>query len=133
MSNIIATISDIKNCDSLHIVEFIFHSQTLSMMSLELNENIKIGTKVKLAIKSSHISLAKNFNGDVSFENKLPTKVISIENGELLSSVTLSVFDTTLEAITTRKSIENMDLKVEDNITAFIQMSELSIVEIVND
>ena len=133
MSNIIATIKDIKSCDSLNIVQFIFNSDILSMMSLELNENVKIGTKVKLATKSTHISIAKDLQGSISFENKLKTKINSIENGELLSSITLRYFDTFLEVIVTKETIKNMNLKVNDNVIAFIQMSELSISEIIND
>lgn len=133
MSNIIAKISNIKNCNSLHIVEFTYHSSVLSMMSLDLNDCIKIGTKVKLAIKSTHISIAKNFTGDISFENKINTKIISIEDGELLSSITLEFFTTTLEVIITKQSKNNMNLNVGDNVSAFIQMSELSISEVIND
>jgi len=133
MSNIIAKISNIKNSNSLHIVEFTYHSCVLSMMSLDLNDCIKIGTKVKLAIKSTHISIAKSFTGDISFENKLNTKIISIEDGELLSSITLEFFTTTLEVIITKESKNNMNLNIGDNVIAFIQMSELSISEVIND
>jgi len=132
MSNLIATISEINNCDSLHIVKFKYHTQTLSMMSLELNDNICIGTNVRLGIKSSHISIAKNFAGEISFSNKLFTKIISIEDGELLSSITLEFFDTTLEAIISKEAVKKMNLSINDNVTAFIQMSELSIVEIID-
>ena len=133
MSNIIATIKDIKSCDSLNIVQFSYHSDILSMMSLELSEHIKIGTKVKLTIKSTHISIAKDLKGSISFENKLSTKITNIENGELLSSITLEYFDTFLEVIVTKETIKNMDLKVNDDIIAFVQMSELSISEIIDD
>jgi molybdopterin-binding protein len=133
MSNIIATIDDIKNCENLHIVRFKYHSQILSMMSLELSDDIKIGTKVRLGVKSSHISIGKNFSGNISFVNILPTKIIEIENGTLLSAITLKLFDTTLEAIIPLPSVKQMDLNVNDEVTAFIQMSELSISEIIYD
>lgn len=133
MSNIIATVSQIDSCDSLHIVKFDFNGLVLSMMSLELNENIKLGTKVKLVCKSSHIAIAKNFSGEVSYSNQLQSKIISMENGELLTSIKLQVFDTVLESIITVNSSRKMDLKVGDNVIAFIKASELSILEVLDD
>ena len=100
------------------------------MMSLELSENIQIGTQVKLNCKSSHIAIAKNFSGEVSYSNKLNCEIVSLENGELLSCIHLKIFDTILESIITVNSSKKMGLKVGDNVTAFIKASELSISEV---
>ena len=133
MSNIIATVSKIQNCDSLNIVNFDFNGTPLSMMSLELNEKIQIGTKVKLNCKSSHIAIAKNFSGEVSYSNKLDCVIQSLDNGELLCCLHLKIFDTVLESIITVNSSHKMNLQVGDNVTAFIKASELSIAEVIND
>ena len=133
MSNIIATVSKIQNCDSLNIVNFDFNGTPLSMMSLELNANIQIGTKVKLNCKSSHIAIAKNFSGEVSYSNRLDCEIVSLVNGELLCCLHLKIFDTVLESIITVNSSKKMDLKVGDKVTAFIKASELSILEVIND
>jgi len=133
MSSIIATISSIENCDSLHVVKFECNSQTLSMMSLDIDSSIKVGTKVKLVVKPSHVAIAKNFSGEVSYSNILRTTILSCENGQLLSSVKLKYFDTVLESIITVSSSKRMDLKEGDEVFAFIKASELSIGEILND
>jgi len=133
MSSLIETVTQIDNCDSLHIVKFDCHNQTLSMMSLDLTDKIKIGAKVKLVIKPSHIAIAKNFNGEVSYSNKLETIIVSCENGQLLSSVKLDFFDTTLESIITVDSSKRMNLKAGDKVIAFIKASEISIGEVIND
>ncbi len=133
MSNLIATVSEIQSCNSLHIVKFKCFTQTLSMMSLDLGENIKIGTKVKLLMKPTHIAIAKNFSGEVSYSNLFNTTIVEIENGELLSSIKLKYFNTTLESIITVASSKRMKLKVGDSVVAFVKASELSIGEIVND
>jgi len=133
MRYIKATVSKIQNVDSLNIVNFDFNGIPLSMMSLDLNEKIQIGTKVKLNCKSSHIVIAKNFSGKVSYSNRINCKIIKLENGELLSCIHLKVFDTILESIITVNSSIKMNLKVGDKVTAFIKASELSILEVVND
>ena len=132
MSKIVATVSKIINEDSLHIVEFKSHEQTLCMMSLDLNENVKVGVKVKLVVKPTHIALAKDFSGEVSFANRVDATISAIDSGVLLSSVKLNFFDTVLESIVTLKSAQKMNLQVGDKVTAFIQASELSIGEIID-
>ena len=87
--------------------------------------------KVKLAIKPTHIAIGKEFSGEVSYSNQLKCTILNIENGELLSSITLKVFDTLLESIITVNSSKRMDLKVGDNVTAFIKASDLSIGEVI--
>jgi len=132
MSKIVATVSKIINKDSLHIVEFEFHKQTLLMMSLDLNENVKVGVKVKLVVKPTHVVLAKDFSGEVSFANRVDATISTIDSGVLLSSVKLNFFDTLLESIVTLKSAQDMNLQVGDKVTAFMQASELSIGEIID-
>lgn len=133
MSNLIAKVLKIENCDSLHIVKFDCNSKILSMMSLELDEKVKTGSKVKLVVKPSHIAVAKDFNGILSYSNQLKTIIVSIENGKLLSSIKLKFFDMVLESIISVESSKKMDLKVGDEVTAFIKASELSIVGVLDD
>lgn len=132
MNHIVATVSEIQNHKSLHIVKFECNYQTLSMMSLDLSDNIKVSTKVKLVVKPSHIAIAKKCTGDVSYSNQLSATIKSIDNGELLSSIRLSCFDTTLESIITVSSSLRMDLRVGDSVTLFIKASELSIGEVLD-
>ncbi|MBE0514960.1 TOBE domain-containing protein [Sulfurimonas sp.] len=133
MSSLIATVTQIEACDSLHIVKFDSNGQTLSMMSLDLNDAIQVGTKVKLAVKPSHIAIAKDFSGEVSYSNKLEATIVSCENGQLLSNIKLKFFDTDLESIITVDSSKRMNLKAGDKVTAFIKASEVSISEICDD
>lgn len=132
MSKIIATVSDIQSCDSLHIVKFDFLGQTLAMMSLEIDKKIKIGTKVSLQIKPSHVALGKNIQGELSYSNQLNCKIKSIENGELLSSITLEFKNTTLESIITKGSVKRLGLKTNEEVTALIKASEISIGEVLD-
>ena len=133
MSTFVAEVTEIEACDSLHIVRFDLYGQRLSMMSLDIDADINIGTKVKLGVKPSHIAIAKKFSGDVSYSNQLVCSIKSIENGKLLSSIKLSFYDTVLESIITAKSSLKMNLQVGDMVTAFIKASELSIVEVLDD
>jgi molybdopterin-binding protein len=132
MSSIVAKVTDIQSCDSLNIVKFRYHTDILSMMSLDIDEKIKKGSTVRLVVKPSHVAIAKGFNGEVSYSNILKTSVLSCKNGELLSSIKLNYFDTTLESIITLSSSKRLDLKDGDEVMVFIKASELSIAEVLD-
>lgn len=123
-------ITKIQSVENLNIVYFDFYGQNLSMMSLDLNEKVKIGCEVILTAKPTHIAIAKEFSGDISYSNQLAAKILEINNGELLSSIKLSTADATFESVITKNSSTRMNLKKGDNVTLFIKASELSIKEI---
>ncbi len=133
MSNLVARVSSIKSCDTLNIVTFECSSQTLTMMSLDLSKDIKVDAKVSLVIKASHVGIAKEFSGEVSCSNQLKCTIESVENGELLSSLKLRFSDITIESIITLDSSKRMNLKVGDEVLAFVKASELSIGKIIHD
>lgn len=131
MNRFTAKITKIQSVQNLNIVNFDFCAQKLSMMSLDLNEKIKVGCKVILTAKPTHIAIAKEFSGDISYSNQLDAKITEINNGELLSSIKLSTGDATCESVITKASSARMNLKVGDRVTLFIKASELSIKEII--
>ena len=133
MSKIIATVINIDNVDSLNIVTFDFLGQSLNMMSLDLNKDIKKDTKVELVIKPSSIAIAKEFIGDISYSNQIKTEILDIENGKLLASIKLQIDKFILESIITVNSSKRMNLQKGDKVTAFIKANELSILRVLKD
>lgn len=133
MSQIIATIKNIRNVDSLNIVEFEFFNHTLKMVSLNLNKEITLNKKVKLSIKPTNILIAKNLQGEISISNQLKAKIVKVENGELLSSILLKVEDTILESIITVDSSKNMNLVEDEEVLILIKASDLFIQEVIDE
>ncbi|WP_072679409.1 molybdopterin-binding protein [Arcobacter sp. LA11] len=133
MTNLIATIKEIETIDSLNIVSFDFFGTPLTMMSLELKDEVQIGKKVILGIKPTTIAIAKNFSGEISYSNQIESAIQSIEIGKLLCSIKLISKGTTFESIITSKSAKKLDLKENDNVTAFIKASEISISKVLDD
>ena len=133
MSQIIATIKNIRNIDSLNIVEFGFYNHTLKMVSLNLNKEITLNKKVELSIKPTNILIAKNLQGEISISNQLKAKIVKVENGELLSSILLKVEDTILESIITVDSSKNMNLVKDEEVLILIKASDLFIQEVIDE
>lgn len=132
MNKLEAEVINIDSLENLAIVQFNFEGITLSMMSLGLS-NIKIGTKVTLSINASHIAIAKGFQGEISLSNKLDCVIKKLDKGKLLSSLTLDFKGTKLTSIITTNSVNRMNLKENDQITALIKASELSIQKVITE
>ena len=133
MSQLVATIKKINSIDNLNIVEFDFHGLTLKMMSLDLNADVQVSKKVKLSVKPTNISIAKNLIGEISLSNQIVATIQSLENGQLLTSVILKINDTLLESIITVDSSKRMNLQIGEVVTILIKASNLSIGEVLND
>ena len=133
MSQFVATIKKINNVDNLNIVEFDFFGLTLKMMSLDLNNDVQVGKKAKLVVKSSNISIAKNLSGQISLSNQLVATIKSLENGQLLTIVGLEINGVILESIITVDSSKRMNLQIGEVVTILIKASNLSIQEVLND
>ncbi|MBE0491249.1 MAG: TOBE domain-containing protein [Sulfurospirillum sp.] len=129
MNYLDGVVSNIENCDSLHIVEFAVENEHLYMMSLEI-PTIHVGLHVRLAIKPLSIAIAKRFLGSISFSNKLFATVKQISEGVLLCSVKLDFKTHELEAVLRKKALENMHLKVGDSVVLFIKASDVFIKEV---
>ena len=130
MSQIKATITYIDSVDNLTMVTFDFLGHSLTMMSLGLSDNIRVGKEVLLGIKPTHIVLGKTFTGLMSYSNQIKAKISSCQNGKLLSSITLLVEEVPFESIITLKSSLSMHLKIDDDVTMMIQASDISIVKV---
>ncbi len=132
MNKMRAKITDIKSVQNLNIVNFIFNNQTLSMVSLELSQDIKVGSEVYISAKATHIAIAKNFSGEISYSNQVKAKIISVNNGEILSSIIVNIGKTEIESVITASSSKRMKLEVNDEITLLIKSTELSISEVIS-
>ena len=127
MSNLSATVASIQSNDGLNIVTFALSGQSLSMVSLELDEALTVGSKCLLNVNASSVAIGKNFSGMLSYSNQLSARVAAIENGELLARIVLDISGNRLESLITIASSERLGLKVGDEVTALVKAIEISV------
>lgn len=127
MNRFVAEVVNIRSHGALNLIELAYHDTQLMMNTLELPATLAVGSRVELGIKPSHIAIAKNLQGDISFSNRLATKVVGIETGALLAAVTCCYHDDLFEVIITTKSRERMALEMGDRCELLIKASELFI------
>ena len=132
MNRLEAIVTKIEGEQNLHIISFDFQGISLSMMGLDLPLGLHVGSSVVLGAKPSHLAIAKNLSGELSYSNQLEATIESIENGKLLSSLILHVKGVTLQSFITCKSSQRMNLQVGDAVKLLIKASELFVLE-VND
>ena len=132
MSKLLATVTRVQSLESLNLVSFDLFGVTLKMMSLDIDAAIKIGTKVSLNIKPVSVAIAKNLSGELSYSNKIDSRIKSINNGEILCSLELSFADIVFESIITAESAYKMNLKIGDEVTALIKANDISISEVLS-
>ena len=130
MNKLEAVVSKKDSLENLAIVQFDFKGITLSMMSLGLS-NIKVGSKVILNVNASHIAIAKELEGQISLSNKLDCIIETLDKGELLSSLRLNIKGIIITSIITTNSVNRMNLKENDEVSALIKASELSIQKVI--
>ena len=129
-----AKVIEINKKDMLHLVAFDLEGIVLYMISLELPYNLKIDSRVKLAIKPISVAIGKDTGGTLSYSNQLPATVQDMEKGELLSTLKLKLDNNyTIESIITSRAVDRLVLKKGDRVTALIKSSEVSILEVLND
>ncbi len=139
MSQIVATIEKIESVGSLNVVTFLSNESRLTMVSLELGEEVSVGKNVTLSCRQTSVALAKpmilqkEMQDMLSYANQIEVTIISIEKGRLLSSILLRFGDAILEALIITESLEKMGFKEGDRAVALIKVSDLSILEIHDD
>ena len=130
MNRLSAVVTDIVGEQNLHIISFDFQGISLSMMGLDLPFGLHVGSSVVLGAKPSHIAIAKNLSGELSYSNQLEATIANIENGKLLSSIILHVKGVSLQSFITCKSSLRMNLQAGDEVKLLIKASELFILEV---
>ncbi len=130
MNIIKATVTEIQNFEGISLLEFKTQENILTLVALEIDERVKVGTVVTLLVKATNVALAKNKIEDITLSNQLECLIKEIQVGTLLSSITLHVEENILESIITTKSLKKLDLHVNDKVVALIKASDLSIASI---
>ena len=132
MNRLSAVVTHIEGEQNLHIISFDYEGVSLKMMGLDLPKGLHVNTHVTLGIKPSHVAIAKNLKGELSYSNQLPATIVSIENGKLLSNILLHVNGNEVQSFITLSSSVRMNLQAGDAVTLLIKASELFVLEVLD-
>ena len=132
MNRLKGKIELIKSHDEMLLIELnVQHIKIIAIIIGSPNDYsyLEIGNEITILFKETEIAISTNKTLDISIQNKLTCTVSSILKGKLLSQINLNFIDFTLTSIITTESIQNLNLKPQDTVTALIKPNEIILSE----
>lgn len=65
----------------------------------------------------------------LSGRNQIPGEIVEIKLGDVVCEVVLQVGENQISGVITRTSVDNMELKIGDRVTALIKATEVSFIK----
>lgn len=131
MNRLQGIIHAVETSGHLALVEVAVQQQIYTAMIVTVADGadfLVVGKRVTLLFKETEVSLAKNLSGQISLRNRIPATVQSIEQGELLSAVTLDYGGHKIVAVITTRSVQRLDLAPGDAVEGLVKANELTVV-----
>jgi molybdate transport system regulatory protein len=132
MNKLSVKISEIQCAGGVILVDLLAGETQMSALLIDAIEKpdwLKKGNTLFVVFKEAEVTLAKGFSGKISTRNKLPCKVQYIEKGQLISLVTLDFYGNIIRSAVTSRAVEHLDLQLDDNVTALIKSTELTLMQ----
>lgn len=63
----------------------------------------------------------------ISARNQISGKVVSVENGDVISKLSVSIEPSTIKSLITREAVEKLDIKEGDEVYAIVKSTEVMI------
>jgi molybdopterin-binding protein len=123
MNVITAEVKEIVTNGRVNLVKFGFGKETINMLMLEMNLDLKVGARAELIIKPTSISVLNDF---CDFENIFKAKVVEVTEGEILANVTVEVNSVIIEAVTLKKRFKN-------EVFIAFKSNDIAVLRVLND
>lgn len=130
MNKLPGTITNIQQSGAILLVDIKVADRLFSALLIESAnqpEWVKIGETIDIVFKETEVSLAKNLSGQISLRNRMKCVVLKIDRGELLSRVFLKFQDYTLSSAITTRSVDALNLNIDDEVEALVKSNEVSL------
>lgn len=132
MNRLKGKIELINSHDELLLIEL--NIQETKMKAIIIGKShdysyLEIGNEIAILFKETEVTILSDKTLNISIQNKLICTIDSINKGQLLSQVNLNFNGVTLSSIITTTSVENLNLKPQDTVTALIKTNEIILSE----
>ena len=132
MNRLKGKIELINSHDELLLIEL--NIQETKMKAIIIGKShdysyLEIGNEIAILFKETEVTISSDKTLNISIQNKLICTIDSINKGQLLSQVNLNFNGVTLSSIITTTSVENLNLKPQDTVTALIKTNEIILSE----
>ena len=131
MNHLKGIITEIQSHEGLSLVKVegshkcMFTS--LVMDDAESADWLRQGQKVNLHFKEIEVMISKDPDAKVSTQNRIPSKIKSIDAGAILCQLELLFGETIITSIITTNACKQLNLQENDLVTALIKTNEISV------
>ena len=132
MNRLKGKIETINSHDELLLIEL--NVQETKMKAIIIGKPndysyLEIGNEIAILFKETEVTISIDKILNISTQNKLTCTIDSINKGQLLSQINLNFNGVTLSSIITTTSVENLNLKPQNTVTALIKTNEIILSE----
>ncbi|HET8737535.1 MAG TPA: TOBE domain-containing protein [Pricia sp.] len=133
MNRIEGKIEKVVTSGSLSVVTLLINGtmrlKTIIIETPETAQYLKTGNRMKALFKETEVILGTDMEPALGIENKIPGRITEIEQGILLSRVTLKTDIGNLMALIGTPFIDGMGLKENSEVLAMIGMNAIMLSE----
>lgn len=126
MNKLAGFIKEIKTCDEILQVFIDINGKIFTSLILSSNEKYEINQKVNILFKETEVMIASK-DSKVSARNAFLSKILSIQNGEILSVVKFDFWGENIDCIVTKNAVLDLGCKINEEFIWFVKSNEISI------
>lgn len=126
MNRVSGIIKEIKKSGEIEHIIIDTQNELFSALILSSIENYKIGGRVSLLFKENEVMIA-TIESKVSARNSFVSKIIEIEEGEILANVTFDFHGLKISSIITKDALKDLTCSVGQECRWFVKSNEISI------
>ena len=130
MNTLNGIITAIRSHEGLSLVKVKSNNTIFTSIVLDTPETVsylKIDHSVKIIFKETEVIISKDFNPNISIQNRLLCTIQSIKKGVILSQINLVAGEIMIKSIITSNACDQLALKENDTILALIKTNEVSL------
>ncbi len=130
MNVLIGKIEKVNSNDYMSIIEMSVNNELLKTIVIETPSTapfLKTGNRIKIMFKETEVSIAKDFSGGISLQNKIKCNIKEIKKGKLLSYILLDFNGIEISSVITSTAVDQLKLKINNTVTALIKTNEIII------
>lgn len=130
MNQLKGIIQSVTSSSLMSIVDVKISEDIFSAIVLETPESapyLKEGSPITILFKETEVSIAKNLSGHISLQNRIKSKISSIDKDTILSQVKLEYHGQVITSIISTRSAERLALKKGDDVEWLVKTNEISL------
>ena len=130
MNTLNGIITAIQSHEGLSLVKVKSNHTTFTSIVLDTAETVsylKTDHSVKIIFKETEVIISKDFNPNISIQNRILCTIQSIKKGVILSQINLLSDNVSIKSIITSNACDQLALKENDTVMSLIKTNEVSL------